>query len=130
MSNKSITIDQAIEALMIAKRRSPLGGNTVVCLCEEDIEYMTFADIGIETDSHGAICLFSMFKLSTNRPEHDGLPPTCVFLDAIDKMTPEQRLDQCHVYAGGRSVGGWPDKKCESFLREKMNLPKPDYSKG
>lgn len=119
----SITIDQAIEALQIAKRRSPLGGNTVVHFCREDVEYEPITDIGIETDSHGAVCLISEFKFATKMPEHDGLPPTCFFLDAIDKMSPDQRMDKCFELGGGRG-GGWPDKRCIKFLREKMNLPK------
>lgn len=118
-----ITIDQAIEALQIAKRRSPLGGNTVIHLCEEDIEYRVFRDIGIETDSSGAVCLFSMFKLAKGYPEQDGLPPTCLFLDAIDKMSPDERLARCQMYTHGEA-GGWPDSKCIKFLREKLNIPK------
>ena len=125
-----LTIDQVIEALQIAKRRSPLGGNTVVVLCEWERPYERIMDVGINYEgSDSAVCTMSLHSLIGKNVglNDDGLPCSCAHLDAIDKMSPEQRLNTCLAWSDGAGAGGWPDKKCIKFLREKMNLPAPDY---
>jgi hypothetical protein len=122
----SLTIKDAINALKIAARRSPLGENTVITLCENDREYTDFQDIGIDIAQEGATCLISLHKLST-RPQSDGIPTSCHYIDKIDRMTPEEVLDEC--ISQGVDAGGWPDGKCRDFLRKCRKVQK-DIAKG
>lgn len=105
-AKRALTIDDVIEALTIAKRRAQLGGNTVVALCEEDREYVSFVDVGIENDPDGSTCLVSLHRLSGPNfaANEDGLPPTCVDLDEIDSMSPDERMDEC-FRLGAESAG-------------------------
>lgn len=50
-----ITIDELIEKLQDARNKTPLGGNVVVCLCEDDREYVSFTEAKLDADKDGAI---------------------------------------------------------------------------
>lgn len=45
-----ITIDDAIIQLTKLREKSPLGGETVIVLCEQDREYEEFHEITLGTD--------------------------------------------------------------------------------
>jgi len=46
-----LTLDQLIAAALDAKAKSPLGGGTVVHLCERDREYIPFNRVLLDTDT-------------------------------------------------------------------------------
>jgi len=52
-----MTIDEAIAKLTELKGKSKLGGETVLCVCLPDIEYIEVDDIKVDNDQHGAIAL-------------------------------------------------------------------------
>ena len=59
----SITIDDLIERLTVAKQVSPLKGDTVVHLCEEDREYIPFNDAKLDVDQNGAVFILSTTEI-------------------------------------------------------------------
>jgi hypothetical protein len=54
---KILTLDSLIEAATEAKANSPLGGETVVHLCEQDREYIAIGGTLLDVDEDGAVFL-------------------------------------------------------------------------
>ena len=52
-----MTLDQLIIAAIEAKAKSPLGGDTIVHLCEDDLEYTTAAQAVLDTEIEHNIVL-------------------------------------------------------------------------
>jgi hypothetical protein len=59
-----VTLDDLIAAALAAKAKSPLGGDTVVCLCENDREYVELTCTALDTDpehpedgAHFLVCI-------------------------------------------------------------------------
>ena len=52
-----ITIDQDIDQLQVIAAQSPLGGDTVVCVCISGIEYQPVSEIKMDRSQDGAIAL-------------------------------------------------------------------------
>lgn len=46
-----LTLDDLIAAAEAAKAKSPLGGETVVCFCEDDREYVELTRTALDTDA-------------------------------------------------------------------------------
>jgi hypothetical protein len=56
-SRKLITLDKLIAAATEAKAKSPLGGDTVVHLCEYEREYIPINGTLLDVDEDGAVFL-------------------------------------------------------------------------
>lgn len=54
---KYLTIDEAIDQLQVIAAQSPLGGDTVVCVCISGIEYQPVSEIKMDRSQDGAIAL-------------------------------------------------------------------------
>ena len=55
-----LTLDDLIAAALDAKAKSPLGGGTVVHLCEREREYIAFTKALLESDEDGAVFLLCL----------------------------------------------------------------------
>ncbi len=57
-----VTISEAIKILTEAAECSPLGGDTVIHLCEDEREYLPFDRARLDADDAGAVFLFCLNK--------------------------------------------------------------------
>lgn len=57
-----LSIDEYIESLQKLREKSPLGGNTAICLCLPFIEYLPVEHPVLNTDGDGAVILIKSEK--------------------------------------------------------------------
>ncbi len=61
VNQKPLTIESLLNRLCRIAAKSPLGAKTVVCLCEEDREYIHFVGTSLDKDdSGGAVALIKV----------------------------------------------------------------------
>lgn len=61
----AITLGDLLHIALEAIKTSPLGLETVVCLCEMDRETISFKDAKLDVDQDGATFLISLHKFGT-----------------------------------------------------------------
>lgn len=57
-----LTLDELIAKAIKAREESKLGGGTVVCLCEQQREYIEFTDAKLDQDEDGAVFILLLAK--------------------------------------------------------------------